>query len=183
MNIYLRYFDKEVLVHNADEAIAFLYSISEIDMTPMLESDVREYIASDVVYPKRYKVRPRIYFILIKTQAASMQDFKEKKAVRALTSNGGEKGKNNNSSVISHLSEEKPGWYEGVMDFKRVTTIPGTSKFQYCDTHFVARCKATSGMDCYNRIIEHLRSRVDERSQFPSAKGKNFKFTFLGLAK
>jgi len=38
-------------------------------------------------------------------------------------------------------------------------------------------------MDCYNRIVEHLRQRVDDRSQFPSVKGKNFRYRFLGLAK
>jgi hypothetical protein len=35
-------------------------------------------------------------------------------------------------------------------------------------------------MDCYNRIVNHLKSRVDSRSQFPSAKGKNFNYRFLG---
>jgi len=43
--------------------------------------------------------------------------------------------------------------------------------------------KAASGLDCYERIVEHLRERVDDRSQFPSAKGKNFKFRYLGKAK
>jgi hypothetical protein len=38
-------------------------------------------------------------------------------------------------------------------------------------------------MECYNRIVSHLRQRVDERSQFPSVKGKNFKFRYLGMAK
>jgi hypothetical protein len=28
-----------------------------------------------------------------------------------------------------------------------------------------------------------VRDRVDDRSQFPSAKGKNFKFRYLGKAK
>jgi len=40
-----------------------------------------------------------------------------------------------------------------------------------------------SGQDCYNRIVDHLSQRVDSRSQFPSAKGKNFKFTYLGACK
>jgi hypothetical protein len=40
-----------------------------------------------------------------------------------------------------------------------------------------------SGLDCYNRIVEHLRQRVDDRSQFPSSKGKNFKFRYMGMAK
>ena len=77
MNLYLRYFDQEVLVKNADEAIAFLADIDEIGMNPMLERDVREYVESNVMYPKRYKIRPRVYFIIIKTEAESMEDFKE----------------------------------------------------------------------------------------------------------
>ena len=46
-------------------------------MNHMLEADIRDYVASDVAYPKRYKIRPRVYFIIIKTEAATMQDFKE----------------------------------------------------------------------------------------------------------
>ena len=59
MNLYLRYFDRETLVSTVDEAIDFLRSIDEIDMTPELEADVRDYAASDVFYPKRYKINPR----------------------------------------------------------------------------------------------------------------------------
>jgi hypothetical protein len=61
--------------------------------------------------------------------------------------------------------------------------IPATGKHEYRDTHFVADVKAVSGQDCYNRIVEHLRARVDSRSQFPSAKGKNFQFKYLGMWK
>jgi hypothetical protein len=85
--------------------------------------------------------------------------------------------------AVMRLNEELPGWYEGSLDFKRVLMVPGTGKFQYRDTHFVARCKAVSGIDCYNRIVDYLRGRVDNRSQFPSAKGKNFKFSYLGGCK
>ena len=180
MNLYLRYFDSETLVSNVDDAIAFLAGIDEIGMDPMLEADIREYVASDVFYPKRYKIRPRIYFIIIKTEAATMQDFKEKKALHAVPEISHEKAV---SPTILRLNEEQFGWYEGAIDFKRVLLVPGTGKFQYRDTHFVAQCKAASGMDCYNRIVDYLRSRVDNRSQFPSAKGKNFKFRYLGMAK
>mgnify|MGYP006916074778 CR=1 FL=1 len=180
MNLYLRYFDRETLVPTVDEAIAFLSSIEEIGMNPVLEADIREYAASDVFYPKRYKVRTRVYFIIIKTEAATMQDFKEKKAVHTGTPMGSSKP---TPPVLVRLNEERPGWYEGMVDFKRVLLVPGTGKFQYRDTQFIAQVKAESGMDCYNRIIEYLRERVDERSQFPSAKGKNFKFRYLGKAK
>ena len=81
------------------------------------------------------------------------------------------------------LNELRPGWYEGMIDFKRVLMVPGTGKFQYRDTQFIANVKAESGLDCYNRIVDYLRDRVDDRSQFPSAKGKNFKFRYLGRAK
>jgi len=180
MNLYLRYFDRETLVSTVDEAIDFLRGIEEIEMNPMLEADIREYAASDVFYPKRYKVHPRVYFIIIKTEAATMQDFKEKKAVHTSVESVAAKPA---APALVRLNEIRPGWYEGSIDFKRVSLIPGTGKFQYRDTQFVARLKANSGMECYERIVEHLRDRVDERSQFPSAKGKNFKFRYLGKAK
>ena len=110
-------------------------------MNANIENDIRDYVASDVFYPKRYKVRQRVYFIIIKTTAATM------------------------------------------LDFKRVVMIPATGKHEYRDTHFVVQCKAMSGIDCYNRIVDHLRGRVDTRSQFPSAKGKNFHFKYLGMWK
>ena len=107
-----------------------------------------------------------------------MLDFKEKKAVRSGDAAGKSAG-----SPLMRLEEEHFGWSEGVLDFKRVLLVPGTSKFQYRDTHFVARLKAASGLDCYNRIVDHLSQRVDPRSQFPSVKGKNFRFTYLGRCK
>ena len=180
MNLYIRYFDNEILVHSVDEAIDFLKSIQDIEMNPLLEADIREYALSDIYYPKRYKVHPRVYFIIIKTDAETLQDFKEKKAVHQVP--GAPSGTKNAPALI-RLNEINDGWYEGVVDFKRVLLIPGTGKFQYRDTQFVARVRAISGMECYERIIEHLRERVDERSQFPSPKGKNFKFRFIGKAK
>ena len=178
MNLYLRYFDRETLVTSVDEAIDFLASIEEIGMDAALESDIRDYVNSDVYYPKRYKVRPRVYFIIIKTEASTMNDFKEKKALRPAAASA-----KNAAPAVMQLNEEHFGWYEGTIDFKRVLLVPGTGKFQYRDTHFVACCKAVSGMDCYNRIVDHLSQRVDPRSQFPSAKGKNFKFRYLGSCK
>lgn len=185
MSLYLRYFDKETLVHNVDDAIAFLRSIPEIGMNANIESDIRDYVASDVFYPKRYKVRQRVYFIIIKTTAATMLDFKQKKALHSMPQQNSPAMDKRDlaSTVITRLNEERPGWYEGALDFKRVVMIPATGKHEYRDTHFVVQCKAMSGIDCYNRIVDHLRGRVDNRSQFPSAKGKNFHFKYLGMWK
>ena len=182
MNLYIRYFDKETLVYSADEAVDFLCSIPEIGMNPQIEADIRDYAASDVYYPKRYKVRPRVYFIVIKTEAATMMDFKQKKALRTNPQHPVER-RDSIQPVVGRLNEERQGWYEGALDFKRVVMVPATGKHEYRDTHFVARCKALSGLDCYNKIVDHLRDRVDSRSQFPSAKGKNFKFKYLGMWK
>lgn len=182
MNLYIRYFDKETLVTNVEDAIYFLAGISEIGMNPVLEQDIRDYVASDVYYPKRYKIRPRVYFIIIKTEAQTMLDFKEKRALHTAPVNTQNREKIV-SPALAKLNEEQTGWYAGSIDFKRVLMAPGTGKFHYRDTHFEACCKATSGIDCYNRIVDHLRQRVDSRSQFPSAKGKNFHFRFLGLCK
>ena len=173
------------MAHNVDEALVFLRSIPEIGMNSNIESDIRDYVASDVFYPKRYKVRQRVYFIIIKTTAATMLDFKQKKALHSSPQQnmlGGDK-RELPSTVMMRLNEERPGWYEGSLDFKRVVMIPSTGKHEYRDTHFVVQCKAMSGMDCYNRIVDHLRGRVDNRSQFPSAKGKNFHFKYLGMWK
>ena len=185
MNLYLRFFNNETLVYNADEAIDFLRSIPDIQLTPEMEDDIREYAVNNVFYPKRYKVRQRVYFIIIKTTAATMLDFKQKKALHSSPQQnmlGGDK-RELPSTVMMRLNEERPGWYEGSLDFKRVVMIPSTGKHEYRDTHFVVQCKAMSGMDCYNRIVDHLRGRVDNRSQFPSAKGKNFHFKYLGMWK
>lgn len=176
MNLYLRYFDNEILVHTVEEALDFLDSIPEIDVTQEIANDLREYAASESYYPKRYKVRPRVYFIVIKTDAATMQDFKDKKALRSGSDNS------QYPSEVVRLNTEKAGWYEGRLDFKRVV-VNHTGKCEYRDTTFSAQCKALSPIDCYNRIVAHLMERVDRRSQFPSAKGKNFVYKYLGAAK
>ena len=179
MNLYIRYFDSEVLVHNADEALDFLSSIPDIQITRDLETDIRSYASNDIFYPKRYKVRPRVYFIVIKTEAETMDDFKNKKAIRPAAVINQKK----ESLAVQNLTAEREGWYEAELTFKRVVMIPSTGKHEYRDTTFVARCKAISGWDCYQRLVDYLKTRVDSRSQFPSAKGKNFKFKYLGLWK
>ena len=179
MNYYIRYFDNEAFVRSIDEAVYFLESIPDITVTPVMVKDLMEYAASDVLFPKRYKVRPRVYFIMIKTTAQNMDDFKQKKAVRPLVPGMNDR-RDLIASVTTKLTEICEGWYEGSLDFKRVVMVPNTGKHEYRDTHFEVRCKAVSGMDCYNRMVEYLRQRVDARSQFPSAKGKNFKFSYLG---
>lgn len=177
MNLYVRYFDQETLVSNVDEAIEFLNSIPDLHVDDTMKRDLAAFAESSVSYPKRYKVAPRVYFIVIKTTAKTMEEFKANNKKGAVSAASQYK-----SDRQQELSEIKPGWYEGSIFFKRVIPIPGTGKFQYRDTQFVARVKAESAQECYMRIIQHLRNRqdVDLRSQFPSAKGKNFEYKYLG---
>ena len=203
MNLYLRYFSNETLVTNVEDALSFLESIDEIGLNERIANDVRMYFESENRFPKRYKVRPKIYFIMIKTDANSMEEFKDYRNRNSVKTTEGEVEQVEMAEVeeppyhpnsagyendfrrmrdrqYTNLYDERYGWYEGVFCFKRVVTIPVTGKNEYRDTRFVARCKAMSGIDCYNRIVDHLHERVDKRSQFPSARGKNFSFTFLG---
>ncbi len=178
MNLYLRYFESEILVKSVSEALDFLQSIPEIDVDEYIANDLTQYAESEVLYPKRYKVRGRAYFIVIKTTANSLDEFKEiglqaKEPVRSADAK---------ERMQDAFNEERFGWYDATINFKRVVPILETQKFQYCDTTFKARLKASSVMDCYERVIDHLRSRgdIDPRSQFPSIKGKNFECVFLG---
>ena len=181
MNYYLRYFDSETLVYSMDEAIHFLESIPEINVTQEMRQELIDYGNSNVLYPKRYKVRPRIYFIVIKTEAETMQDFKDKKAVRKIDPSAAP-AVSQKQYELQRLNDECQGWYEGSLDFKRV--VPNVhGKCEYKDTLFTVRCIAKSPMHCYQRICEYLLQHVDKRSQFPSARGRNFTFKYLGQAK
>ena len=176
MNIYARYFDHDILAHSVDELIDFLSHIPDIHINDDLVNDIRSYVESDIVFPKRYKIRPRVYFILIKTEADTIESFKANK--KEGTPSIANEAQNRKEQRINLLTQENPGWYKGTINFKRVIQIPQTGKFQYEDTKFSALVKAASGQECYNRIIAHLKGRqdVDLRSQFPSAKGNNFEF-------
>lgn len=176
MNLYIRYFNQETVAHNVDEAINFLENIPDVRVDDAMRKSLTSFAESSVTYPKRYKLSPKVYFIVIKTNADSIDEFKSnKKAGQSIS------GQIKSERQVE-LSESKPGWYEGSVLFKRVIPIPGTGKFQYRDTPFVARVKADNPQECYSRILNHLRNRqdVDLRSQFPSIKGKNFSYKYLG---
>ena len=130
MNIYARFFDQDTLVHSVEELFDFLDSIPEIRLHSELMADIRSYVMSDMPYPKRYKIRPRVYFILIKTTAETMEDFKaNRKSADAPAADG--EAFAQKEQRMSQLSQEAYGWYRGDLMFKRVVLIPATGKFQY----------------------------------------------------
>lgn len=180
MNIYVRYFDYDTVATNYEEVLDFLASIPEIQITEAMVNEVRSYAEGEIPYPKRYKIRPRVYFIMIKTTAQTLDEFKNnrKEDVMPVTEAGVRK-----EQRTTQLSKVQLGWYRGELNFKRVIQIPGTGKFQYQDTRFAALVWAESGQHCYDRIINHLKNRqdVDLRSQFPSVRGNSFRYEYMGV--
>ena len=75
MNLYIRYFEDEVVVTTVDAALDFIRSIQDFKVTPQFEAEFRDYAEGSIPFPKRYKVRPRVYFIVIKTQASTLEEF------------------------------------------------------------------------------------------------------------
>lgn len=190
MNLYLRFFDDEFLAHNVDEAIDFLkhMDIGDFDLGDSFRADLEAFLASGSSYPKRYKVKARVYFTIIKTDKDTLADFKKgnrsKECSVANKSLYEESGDSlaHRRARLSKFYDVMPGWYDMTITFKRVIPIPGTNKSQYKDETIRVCCTAKSGIDCYNRVVDYLRRRkdIDRRSQYPSVKGHNVEFTYLG---
>ena len=144
-----------------------------------MRSDLKRYAEGGNPYPKRFKVAPKSYFIVIKTTANTMEEFKAYAADMASMAESKEAEK---EEQLRALTAENPGWYKATIRFKRVVMDEATNKCHYADTDFEAKLKAHSVQDCYDRVVDYLRNRadVDPRSQYPSIRGRNFKAEFLG---
>lgn len=180
MNLYVRYFDTEYFATSFDELCNFLASIDEIKLSAIMIDELRNYVEGPSNFSRRFKTQGKNYFIVIKTTAQNLDEF------RSLGNSAQENNirKNEEKSRMQDLfNEQKVGWYDVYLQFRRVLQLPGKGKCQYVDTDFEARIKASSIQDSYNKIIDHLRNRadVDGRSQFPSIKGKNFRSIYLGM--
>ena len=174
MNLYIRYFAHEAFVKSVEEAADFLRTIPEIKVEQSLINRINAFYIGSSIYPYHLKVSFNNYVIIIKSDAQSMDEFKEQQKKREEQKNDPKHPgvmTERRRTIQDILNEPRYGWYEASLTFKRVVLIPETSKFQYKDTLFRVRVKAQSAMDCYNRIVDHLRNRqdVDSRSQFPSS--------------
>jgi hypothetical protein len=184
MNIYARYFDQEVVASSFEELLTFLTSIPEITVTTELLDSVKAYIDSPIPYPKRYKLRPRVYFILIKTTAKNIQEFKNNrnKADNAEKPSAPPTHQAQKEDRAAKLNESKAGWYKVSLSIKRMVHIKELQKFQYQDNSIVAYINEASPIACYNRLLEYFKTRddIDPRSQIPSARSESFKFEYIG---
>ena len=185
MNLYVRFFDYEALVPDEAAVLDFLATIPQIRMESISEKKLHNFLEGDSRYPFKGKIDDRNYYLVIKTDAPTLEAFQE--AQLAINQHPVGSLKKAPTEVVrtesreSQLNSENYGWYEAGLVFKRAMPGDETRKFQYVDTPFRVRLKAYSGLDCYNRIVDHLKARpeVDQLSQFPSVKGKNFEFHLL----
>ena len=176
MNLYIRYFDEETLVYSVEEALDFLASLGDVEVNDSIRLELERFMSSTAMFPKHIKVSQRSFFIVIKTTAATMEEFKAKGASQNKTEKAAQK------EALANYSLPQPGWYAAKITFKRVILAAETQKCHYVDTPFVCKVKAESVQECYDKVLAHLRGRqdIDPRSQYPSIKSQNFEFNFLG---
>lgn len=184
MNLYIRYFDSEALVRNLDEACDFLVGLSDFDLTPQIKNDIQKYLENPANFPKRYRVKPRAYFILIKTTAESLEEFKANRKDKSQEDGDGSM-REGDTRKLSPLEQEQAGWYKVGLTFKRVVQIAETNKFKYVDARIETLLYATSPQHAYDQVVAYVRSRndIDARCQIPSAKGHHFSYEFIGAEK
>jgi len=183
MNLYVRYFDNEAVCKDTKECIDFLNTLPDVKLDNNAANRINTFLDSSNLYPFRLKVSYSNYVLFLKTEADTIEGFKEEERLRKEQKLEGRMSMSDKKkSIMEALKEERKGWYEASLMFKRVVIIPETGKFQYKDTRFSVRCKAVSAQHCYDRIIDHLKSRsdVDQRSQFPSVKSSSFEYKYLG---
>lgn len=176
MNLYIRYFDDETLVHSVEEALNFLSSLEDVELNDEIVTELQKFMSSSAMYPKHIKVHARSFFIAIKTTANTMDEFKAKGASVDKLEKTAQK------EAGAQYSKPQPGWYRAKVMFKRVISLPELQKCRYIDTPFECEMKAESVQDCYDKVLSHLKNRqdIDPRSQYPSIKGTNFEWSYLG---
>ncbi|MBR2630983.1 MAG: hypothetical protein IKD25_05595, partial [Bacteroidaceae bacterium] len=82
MNLYIRYFDHEFLAKTVDEAISFVTSIDEIKLESNAAVRISTFLNSSNLYPFRLKVSYSNYVLFLKTEAETLEQFKEEEAIR-----------------------------------------------------------------------------------------------------
>ena len=82
MNLYIRYFAHEAFVKSVEEAADFLRTIPEIKVEQSLINRINTFYIGSSIYPYHLKVSFNNYVIIIKSDAQSMEEFKEQQKKR-----------------------------------------------------------------------------------------------------
>ena len=119
MNLYLRFFDEEVLVETVDQAIEFLSKLPDVQLSDSVCSELVNYVESKNPFPKRFKINSKTYFIVIKTTANTMEEFKAYAAEAAGEAEenaaSAEKALSGKELLNRTFSADQPGLYHATM--------------------------------------------------------------------
>ena len=175
MNYYARYFDSEGVIHTPQALVDFISSIPQIMMTDELAAAMFKFCEDKTSFPRHFRLPNKHTFIVIKTNASSLDEFK------TIGANGGVMPSDNREVKGSPVDEIRPGKYRVCITFRRAVVNPETRKCIFVEEPFEVEMLSQSQRQCYDVVIEHLKSHpdIDARSQFPSIRSVNFNATLL----
>lgn len=170
MNYYARYFDSEGVFPTPQALVSFIASIPQILMTEELSEAILKFCADKTSFPRHFRLPNKSTFIVIKTNAVTLEEFKTRGA------NGGVIAVENKELKQAPVDEIRPGRYEVQMVFRRAIVNPETRKCSFVEETFEVEMLAQSQRQCFEVVMEHLKNHpdVDSRSQYPSIRSANF---------
>ena len=171
MYYYARYFDSEGVFETPQMLVEFIAGIPQITMTEELSDAVLKFCTDKTSFPRHFRLPNKNTFIVIKTTATSLEEFKTRGA------NGGNTTTEPKEAKTTAADEIHPGLYDVSMVFRRAIVNPETRKCSFVEETFEAEMLAQSQRQCFEVVIEHLKNHpdVDSRSQYPSIRSSNFK--------
>lgn len=177
MNYYARYFDFEGVLNSPETLVEFIADIPQITMTEELEDSILKFCADKTSHPKHFRLPNKSTFIVIKTNAETLDEFKTRGA------NGGALPVEQKENKPSPLDEIRPGKYNVSIVFRRAIVNPDTNKCGFVDEKFEVEMLAQSQRQCFEFVTEYLRNHpdIDTRSQYPGIRSSNFNATLLEM--
>ncbi|MBR5466548.1 MAG: hypothetical protein IKU79_03985 [Bacteroidaceae bacterium] len=180
MNYYVRYFDSEEVLSSPEALVEYVASIPQIIMTEELADAILKFCEDKTSFPRHFRLPNKNTFIVIKTNAETLEEFKTRGANGgSLTPQQPSDSDNleNKEVKVSPADEIKPGLYDVTMIFRRAIVNPETRKCSFVEETFRVEMLAQSQRQCFDVVIEHLKSHpdIDSRSQYPSIRSTNFK--------
>lgn len=180
MNYYVRYFDSEGVCPTPQELVEFVSGIPQILMTEELSDAIYKFCEDKTSFPRHFRLPNKNTFIVIKTTASSLEEFKLRGANGGVVPVDGAKEEKDRKRASA--DEICPGIYEVNIGFRRAIVNPETHKCSFVEESFVAEMQAQTQRDCYEAVLDYLKNHpdIDSRSQYPSIRSSNFTVKLVG---
>ena len=171
MNYYARYFDSEGVFPTPEALVDFISSIPQILMTEELSDAIYKFCSDKTSFPRHFRLPNKNTFIVIKTNAPTLDEFKTRGA------NGGIASEEPKEVKQAPVDEIRPGMYNVSINFRRAIVNPETRKCGFVEESFEVEMLAQSQRQCFDVVIDYLKNHpdIDTRSQYPSIRSSNFK--------